>query len=439
MSAKIKSLEAKVNGLKAVLDQMDEDQINRSTAFTDEEQAVYTETSEQLERASDELETAKKLEDKVQRSLALGVQAGVGANGQGGVKVNKVEPIYRADSKHNFLNDLILRTRNNDYEAAQRIGEWTKINRAAATSSELAGIVVPQYLTDELIGLAKEGRPFLNVLRSNPVRGMTTILPRVVTSPTAAAQATENTAVDSTALDTEEVSIGTKTVAGYTDLSVQAVDFGAFSEEWVFGQLLEDLYTKMDYYALHGTDSNGQPEGLFASDGTNVIQGDALGNGSAADKFGELYAVVRQGAGLIRQQDKRNATHVVMSANRWYAISSALDSEGRPLLGWADSAPQNVGGTWTGPTFAGLPVVADENVVMTGEFDTFMAVIAAPSIWFAESSPVQLTCECVVAHTGSVRFVLRAYMQFSAEVRPKSVTIIEDLPVPEYPTEGGLS
>ncbi len=145
--------------------------------------------------------------------------------------------------------------------------------------------------------------------------------------------------------------------------------------------------------------------------------------------------MVTEAASKIRGQDKRMATHVLMSSARWFALMSAMDSEGRPLMGFQGSAPSNVGGTSIGgPTFAGLNVIVDDNVVKTGEDDTFMAVIAAPSLYLAESTPKQLVCDCVVAHTGSARYVLRSFMAFSAEVRPKSVTIIQDLTPPEFPS-----
>lgn len=424
---RIIALEARRDEIVRQMDELDELVITRGSALNDDEQAKYNAFDNDLTETTSELEKLVKRAAMVEGSLKLGAE--LGQVPTGGARVTSDEQIYRADQPDtNFFLDLV-RSKQGNRDANERMHRHLDIVRAAATSAELAGVVVPRYTTD-LVGVAREGRPFLNTLQSRPVLGMTTIVPRVVTAPTVAAQATENTAFDTTALDTEEVSITTTTVAGYTDLSVQAIDFGVLDQNWVMQELLSALYQKMDYYALNGLGTGAQPEGLFEADNTNVVDADSVSG------FAEHYATVIQAASLIRKNDFRTATHVVMSPERWYALLSSTDSEGRPLAGILGSSPVNVGGNTQvqGGVFAGLPVVIDQNVVRTGEDDTFMGVYHAPAIWFAESPTTQLVCDCVVGHTGTVRFILRAYMQFSAEVRPKATTIVQDLTVPEFPT-----
>jgi len=427
---RILALETRRDELVRQMTELDDLVISRGQDLNEEEQNKYDAFATDLDKTTGELEVLVKRQAMVDNSLQLGAQLGTATNANGGiVRVNEPDQLYVAGGQSNYFLDLYRSKVQGHREATERINRHMEIERASATSGELAGVVVPRYTTD-LVGIAREGRPFLNTLVSRPVLSMTTIVPRVVTSATTGAQETENTAFTTSAIDTEEVSITTKTVAGYTDVSVQAMDFGALDQNWVMQELLADLYARMDYYALNGSGAAGQPEGLFDSDGTNVVDADSVSG------FAEHYATVIQAASLIRKNDFRVPTHFVLSPERWYSLLSATDTEGRPLAGILGSAPTNVGGnTEVGVSgvFGGLPVVVDQNVVRLTEDDTFAAVYHAPSIWFAESPTTQLVCDCVVGHTGTVRFILRAYMQFSAEVRPKATTIIQDLTTPEFP------
>lgn len=429
---RILALEERRDALVRKLEEMDDVVIERGSDLNETEQATYDAHSTELSEVTNDLKTLVERAALVDESTKLGNSLGAATNANGGRLIVREadKQIYRADdvSSPNFFADLI-RSKNGFGDASQRITQHMEIERTGATSSDLAGIVVPRYTTD-LVDIAREGRPFLNVLRNAPVTSASVILPRVTTGGATAAQNGENVAFATASLDTEEVTVNTVTVAGYTDVSVQAVEFGALPQDWIMQQLLADLYTRMDYYALNGLGTSGQPEGLFEADGTNVVDADSV------SAFAEHYAAVVQAASLIRTNQFVTPTHVVMSPARWYALLSATDADGRPLAGILGSSPVNVGGNTQvqGGVFAGLPVVVDQNVVRSGEDDTFMGVVHAPSIWFAESTPVRLVCDCVVGHTGTVRFILRAYMQFSAEIRPKAVTIIQDLTVPEFPT-----
>ncbi len=246
-TARIASLELRRDAIAAELSALDDTVIQRGSDLEGDEKATYEAREAELSEAASTLKGLVERQHQINESVALGARLGPAATTTDGGLVTGLAdetPIYRADSEHGLAMDMFRARHRGDAAAGERLNQH--IRRAASTSADLAGLVVPQYVTNDLVGLAREGRPFLNALNSRPVLGSSVILPRILTAPITGVQATQNTAFASAAVTSEEVTISTKTIGGYTDLSVQAVEWGPLDETWLFSELLSDLYTRMD-------------------------------------------------------------------------------------------------------------------------------------------------------------------------------------------------
>lgn len=431
---RIVALEERRDTLNSELTKLDEAVIERGSDLTADEQTNYDEMTTELDQVNTDLGRLIKRENDMKASVALGASLGSAVdknNGKLGGKDEEEDGIYRADANFNFVQDL-FNARQGNHDAAERL----TVHRAASASSDLPGIIVPTYLVDRYIALAiQRGRPFLNTLVDTlsyrgTINEMAAILPRETADADVDAQSSQNSAFATAQWTTEELSIPTLTVGGYIDISIQAATFGNLNDR-LFGELLVRHMNRMDYLALHGTGANGQPEGLFEADGTQVVDADTVSG------FAEHIAVANEAASKIETTDFREAQYLLMSPGRWRALLSATESTGRPLAGFNGSFPMNVGAfqdasgqKW----FAGMKVVTDQNVVKSGEDDTFMAVYNTDAFYFAETEPKKITADQVIAHTGGVRFVSYGFWQFSPEVRVNSLCIIQDLTPPEFPT-----
>lgn len=431
---RIVALEQRRDTLNTELTKLDEAVIERGSDLTADEQTNYDEMQSELDQVNTDLGRLIKRENDIQASLALGASLGNATDKTKGKLDGKDDdgPIYRADAEWSFLRDIHSAKQGNG-DAQERLA----IHRAASATSDLPGVVVPSYLADKYTELAvQRGRPFLNTLVGTlsyrpTINEMSVVIPVETQAPSVGAQATQNSAFSTQAWTTTELTVATNTIGAYIDISVQAATFGGGLNDMLFNELLTRHYNQMDYLALHGSGSSGEPEGLFNADGTQVVDADTV------SAFAEHIAVVNEAASKIETTDFRESQYLLMSPGRWRALLSATESTGRPLAGFNGSFPQNVGAyndvngvKW----FAGLRVVTDPNVVKSGEDDTFMAVYNTDAFYFAETEPKRITADQVVIHTGSVRFVTYGFMQFTPERRVNSLCIIQDLTPPEFPT-----
>ena len=430
MSKRIEALILKREALKSVLDGYDTTVIERG-ALTEVEQANYSATDAELTTTlttlKDISEREARYSDSVQTSSGLGSAAPA-------AHVNEDAVIYRHGGEFDAINDLVAST-NGDPDAASRIYRSNKSNkglllRTAATTTDVGGLIVPQYLTADHANIARPGRAFANAIGSRPLTAFTTYIPYATTGAAVGVQATQGTTFTSAVIANSSKTLTAVTIAGVADVAIQAVEFGAVDNASLFQDLVEAYDAKLDYAIFHGLDSAGEWEGIFLSDSMNAI------TASTADTIGELYAVIQEAAALISSNIYRPATHVVMSSNRWYSLQAAVDLDGRPLLGASYSSPSNVAGSVAGvPIFAGLQVVVDDNIIKAGEYDTNILVTRASELRLFEQNggtPTTVRLDQAKAADGIVQFIARGYAAFTAERRPKATTWIKALPVPTF-------
>ena len=111
--------------------------------------------------------------------------------------------------------------------------------------------VVPDAFSSEIIGVIDPRRPFLQTTRrlALPPSGMSLVVPKIVTRPTAAVQARfgdesapEKSDVDSTATSITNVSFDAITIAGGGDISLQLLKRSSPSYLSLFLELLAEAY-----------------------------------------------------------------------------------------------------------------------------------------------------------------------------------------------------
>lgn len=450
---RIEALEQRRDALKARLDELDNGVIERSSDangviersadLNDAERAEYDAAEAEIARTNEQIDRIAKREQEIERSRKLTAELGDATNanhgkpGMPGVTIEPSEPIYREHGDHDFFVD-IYRAKT-DPKAAYRLEKYTEqvnIERASATS-DLSGLVVPQYLVEKYQPLAVTRRTFLNTLVGTSSYGRLTsasvVIPKETTGPGMGAQSSENTAFSTANWASSSVTLNAVTIGGYADLSIQSIQLGQVRPERLFAEMLDRFYQEQDRQALWGSGTSGEVEGVFLADGTQTVNG-----GYTITAFAEHIGVVQEAASKIEINDERDAMYVLMTPRRWRALLSATDADGRPLAGMNGTFPSNVGAyqdangqKW----FAGIRVVTSNKVQKFGEDDSVMAVYHPDFAYFEESSPQSMTADQVVAHTGTVRYVTWGYMIFSPEIRVNSLCLIQNLEDPIFPTK----
>jgi len=216
---------------------------------------------------------------------------------------------YGPGSGRSFLADAWNATTRGDslageyLDRSQREARAAYEERAIATSG-MAGLIIPQYLVEQSAVALRNGRPLCNAIKRLPLpdQGMSFIVPRGTTGASAAAQATENTAVSLTDEVWTNLTVPVCTVAGQSPVSRQALERGGEAVDAMITTDLTGAYAAaVDTYVINGSGGSGQPLGILntAGIGAAVAYGApitwALFNSKVA---GQVTGVAAQGAGI---------------------------------------------------------------------------------------------------------------------------------------------
>ncbi len=369
------------------------------------------------------------------------------------------EPLtYSRDSPHSYFRDLLRlkRSRERDAEARlQRHAREMDIElprvlaareaRAAAESRRLFGdvnafeqranpsrtdgqggyFVPPLWLVEAYAGLARAGRPFASLVTAMPLPAGTDSInvPKVASGGAVTVQPLDGSAVSSVDLTDTFVTAPVRTIAGQADVAMQLADQTA-SPGWdlvVFAELAADYGMKLDAGCLSGTGTAGQLLGLDNVSGTNAVTyTDATPTGP------ELAAPVGQAAALIATRRLLMPTHYLMHARRWFWLCSQLDTSNRPLVTPDVDADLGPVGGLVG-SWMGLPIVADQNVTVTGgagaNEDRIYAVRASDCLLWESIPRLDVITEAL-SGTLSARFRFAAYAAFMPGRYPVSISIV---------------
>ena len=342
----------------------------------------------------------------------------------------KEAELYRADNSRevSFIRDIVASELDGDYDARERLQRHNQFARAGVVSTDMAGLITPKYLTDLLTPIAHEGRPFANIVNRKELVGRVAYITKQVTQTDVGAQATENSTVASSEPDWTDVTVTANTYAGSVVISRQSIDFGSQSDTEIVSDLYRTYAQKLDDAIINGTGSSGTHEGLFNLDGINTV------DGSTVSDYGDLWVKVGSAKTAVRKSQVGQATHAIMNSDMWGWITSQTDADGRPLVGFAGSAPQNVGGNVEAYEWNGLTVIVDDNhaTETNGSLaDTNnIFVVNARQLFLWEQNggtPRQIRVESA---TGlNVTIAAYGYSAFYGERYPLSVAIVSDIPV----------
>lgn len=339
---------------------------------------------------------------------------------------------YRADNayENSFFVDAYNAQFRMDRQAQSRIERHmreTEVELRDVTSSTFNGLIPPRYLLDQAATLARAMRPFADAVPGYqlPPDGMTLYATRVTTGTAAAVQASENTAANEQDMVTTDISIPVVTILGQQDLSRQAIERGAVTDQLVFNDLVADYQTKLDAQLISGSGSSGQHRGILAVASIDL----QTFTGTTVASF---YSKLNGSLSAIASGRYAPATVIVMHPRRWHWLLAASDTSNRPLVVPAPAQEFNAPGTGaTGygvvGTLAGLPVIADANVpnglgTSTNEDRVIVTRLSDHALW--EAGIMTFAFDQALNPPASIRLAVAGYSAFTAGRYPAATSVV---------------
>jgi len=210
--------------------------------------------------------------------------------------------------------------------------------------------VIPIPLLREIIGVVDDRRYFIGSIdrQALPDAGMSFRIPKITTMPSVDEQTAENTEVDSTQSQIEDITVDVKTFAGGNKISRQLIER---SDPAYFDELLRQLAAvyaqKTDVYAWSVAAATAVQDSV---DGDYAVITDAIAESFTVMRFTPNTLLV-------------SPTSTEPSPS-YASLLSAVDLNGRPLFSAAN--PSNANGVVTqgstNGTVAGLNLVVNPNV-----------------------------------------------------------------------------
>jgi HK97 family phage major capsid protein len=386
---------------------------------------------------ADALKEVRELDEsiKVQEELSLRSQEASTLREKAGIAPAVVKSEARTYSPHadtSFIRDAYASQFNNDYQASERLArhmQEEKVERRDVTSSNFAGLIVPQFLTELAAPFARAGRPFLDVARKHqlPNEGLVISLSKVTTG-TATAVQSEGSAVQETNMDDTKLDISVQTVAGQQNVSRQAIERGTSIDSLVMADLVSAYHTNLD--SLFVTTS--------ATSLTNTIT-QVITYTDASPTVPELYPKLADAIQRIQTNYFAGPNFILMHPRRLAFILAALDTQNRPLAvpvpnfnGQPAFASGNGAPMYgnSGYTILGLPVITDANVITNNGVGTNEDVIILGNsqeahLWEQGSGePMMLRFEQPKAAELDITMIVYGYSAFTANRYPNAFALI---------------
>jgi len=334
-------------------------------------------------------------------------------------KVTNEPRTYRANGEHSFIRDAYAAQFNGDFAARERLARHTneeRIERRDVTSTNFAGLVVPQFLTDLAAPFSRAGRPFMDASRKHqlPDAGLTLSISKVTTGSATAVQ-TEGAAVQETNMDDTKLDISVVTVAGQQNVSRQSLERGTGIDSLVMADLVSAYHTNLD--SLNVTSS--------ATSLTNTIT-QVVTFTSGAPTVALLYPKLLDAIQRVQTNYFQTPDFILMHPRRLAFILAAVDSTNRPLAvptpyGFNPTATGNGAAQYaqSGYAIAGIPIISDANVTTTNGAGTNEDVIivghtSESHLWEqGDGSPMMLRFEDVKSAELEVKMVVYGYSAYT--------------------------
>lgn len=330
------------------------------------------------------------------------------------VEVGREEPVYRPDQRgFSFFGDVIRASEagGSEQEARERIARHrAMVARDVTAAAGAAGVVPPSYLPEFFAPQEAYVRPFVNSLQRFPMptKGTSHTIPVTATSPTAAVQSSENSALSETDADVNTQTYYTAAFGGIQDMSLQAYDLTdpAF-DALVMGELMARYYEATEGAAFTGAGTAGLYLGL---DNVSGIQTTAYTDADPTQA--ELLPKVYEAISEVHSNHYSAPDCIVMHPRRssWLAAgtstSTPLFQQGGLMQAHGQQNEGIVG------RFAGLPVIASPAITTTdgsGTNEDVIYVVAKREMFFAEGPHQVEVFRSPGSNTGTVRIRLFAY------------------------------
>jgi HK97 family phage major capsid protein len=341
-----------------------------------------------------------------------------------------------------FLHDLYMAQVRHDPAAGGRLERhgrqfedehpgWAAHQRAMGTAA-VSGFVPPGYLSTLFAEYARAGRPIANLCAHEalPAIGMQFEVPRVTTPTQTAVQAAEGGAIGNQDLDDTLLDVKVCTIAGYVDVSRQAIERGVMVENLLFSDLSADYNSRLDLQLVNGSGSAGQHLGILNTAGINAIS-----YTDATPTIPELWPKLADAVGKVVSGRFTGPTAIVMTPTAWAWILAERDSTGRPLVEPAQVAQNPIGLSeqpdYTRPagTLFGVTVWLDGNIPAnlgagTNETRVITADFRDTILFEDGAAPAQLRFEDVLSSTLQIRLVAYGYSGFVGGRQPKAISVV---------------
>ena len=429
---------SEISAMQTALVNRAADEVRDLTEEEDKNLADFQTRASELDRRIEDLRTMQEATLKAD-AMRAEVRAMNAENPEEapatGQAVVKEEPLtYRSDNSHelSFVKDFIDSVVSKDVAATERIHRHQQemLVTRDGTTSNYAGLVVPQYLTDLAAPLARAGRPFADQCRNLPLpeSGMTLNISRVTTGSSAAVQAAENDAVSETDIDDTLLTSNISTVASGQQLSRQAMERGTGIDALVTGDMASAMSTTLDNQLINGSGSSGQLLGISQVTGINSVTY-TDGSPTDAEFYPKLLDAIQQiNSGIYRAPDL-----IVMHPRRLAWLQAGVDGNSRPRVLPQTNVPQNAMGTGpaagygnTGSQIAGIPIVTDANIrtdLGAGTEDAVYVVSRNDMLLF-EDGEMMMRMDETAGLNLTLTLVLYAYCGFVPGRYPKAISAI---------------
>lgn len=361
----------------------------------------------------------------------------------GRVQVRSEEPVYRRNGDHSFLTDLYAHQISRSSSAATerlfrhaahvadtRIADGMPAEYRDIVVSDMAGLVPPTYLLDDFADIDRAGRPFLNSMgaRDLPPDGVSFTIPRGTTG-TAAAMTAEQAAWSEQNYSATDYTETVELVTAQQDLSrTLFIRGGGLVDDVLFPDLIADAAVALDSTCLNGNGTSPAHLGVLNVAGINSVT-----YTDASPTVAEFWPKISDAIQQINSARYMPATAVWMHPRRWGWITSAVDSNGRPLFNFTTTPPNVVMGVGEAASYGqvvgtlqGLPVITDANIPINlggGSNEDRVIIARAQDLRYWEDPLMRFSFEQTLG-PAQVRLAVGRFSLFMAGRKPGAIAVI---------------
>ena len=387
--------------------------------LTTEEDAEIAQTLEVVRDLDEQIRRHKELEERA--AAAAETRKAVGA--EAAVTVVKSEPrTYSPKSSNSFIADAFRAQFSNDFAAQERLARHMReeqVERRDVTSSNFAGLIVPQFLTELAAPFARAGRPVADRARKHalPNEGLTLSISKVTTGSAVASQS-EGAAVQETNMDDTKLDISVVTIAGQQNVSRQAIERGTNVDSLVMSDLVSAYHTQLDALVVAE---------LFSSAGQAVTYTDA------SPTVAELYPKLADAVQKVQTTFYAGPNAIIMHPRRLAFILAAVDTTNRPLAVPSPVAMNTVADGSGAPQYGnsgysimGLPVITDANVATnkgagTDQDTIYVGNLQELHLWEqGNGDPMMLRFEQPKSQELDITMIVYGYAAYTANRYPNA-------------------